>query len=86
VTYLQVRRLRNWDSIPGIGKRFYFFPLDDVDNYNVAKLAAYKVAVSYGIKQPERGADHLPSPSVEISNGGTIPKFTHTILHVVVIN
>jgi hypothetical protein len=68
------------------GKQILFVPLHDVDNYFVVNSAPYKVDVSHGIKQPQRGADHLTSPSVKIMNVRTVPQLIHTFLHVVMIN
>jgi hypothetical protein len=36
------------------------------------------VAVSPGVKQPEREADHSPPSSAEVKNHGAIPPLPHT--------
>jgi hypothetical protein len=35
-------------------------------------------AVSLGVKQEGLEADHLPSSSAELKNGGAVPSFSHT--------
>jgi hypothetical protein len=67
-------------SIPGTAR---FFLLHSVQTGSGAHPASNSVGTggSYlGVKRPGREADHSPSSSVEVKNGGAIPPLPHTSL------
>jgi hypothetical protein len=65
-------------SIPGRGKKFFFTPQHPDRLWSPRSLLSNGMgALSQGIKQPKREADHSAPSSADVKNGGAIPPLTH---------
>jgi hypothetical protein len=67
-------------SIPGMVKRFFLFSITSSQCLGPTQrpMQCIQRAVSPGVKRLGREADHSPSSSVEVRNGGAIPTLPHT--------
>jgi hypothetical protein len=70
--------LEDRGSIPGSRNNF-IFSMESRLALGLTQTPIERIlpAISWGVKLPERAADHSPASSIEVKNGGTIPPVTH---------